>query len=289
MVCHQPFPIDPSISIGLQGGRCAACQEEVAAKADEEQANARLAKYRAMIDTLWVECIDEEFRNATLANFDTKTVSATIRRGHARAVKWAEGFDITRAAGSRSLIFLSKPGTGKTHLSAAILRSVIERLIPSQEEILQRIRYERALSLSSKGYDDTVGVQQYLRGAALPIERYSARLAIAPQLLNQLTEARFHREGQPSEEMLYSQLAATRLLILDDLGRVTRATQERDQSDIWYRVLGSRYNNRLPTIITTNKTMEQLAAVVGDAVVDRMSARFDFVDMTGDSYRPKQR
>ncbi len=289
--CDAVYLLNTDISAAIQAYRCTDCQERIAGQADEEAATVRFRKYQAMADTLWLECVPDNYREATLDNFTTQDVTAAIRRGHREAVKWAQSFDITKAAGAQGILFFGTVGTGKTHLAAAILRSVLERLVPTREAVLRRIREEREVALSSQGYDDVGGMQQYLRGAgaAFAIERYSARMAVAPELVNKLVEARFHRDGADSEEDIYNRHISTRLLVLDDLGRVTRASQIEQQREIWYRLFNGRYNNRLPCVVTSNKTLEELNEIVGEAVADRMVEMFSFVDMTGDSYRSRKR
>lgn len=288
--CGTVYAVRTDLSASIQLARCDVCQERVAAAADEEIADQRLRKYAAMRDTLWIGCgVQDNYRDATLATFSTTNVTPSIKRAHAIASRWAAGFDIANAAGRRGLILHGTVGTGKTHLAAALLRAVTDKLVPTREDVLRFLREERAAVLSSTGYDDTVGTQRFYRTHRFPIERFSVRFTVAPELVDQLVDARFHQAGKDSEEDIYTRLNSTRLLVIDDLGRVTRPSQTETQQTIWYRIFNARYNHRLPMIVTTNKTVEELNAIVGEAVADRMVEMFDFVDMTGQSYRRQKR
>jgi DNA replication protein DnaC len=85
------------------------------------------------------------------------------------------------------------------------------------------------------------------------------------------------RHGVDSETELRKYTHA-RLLILDDLGaaKLTEWTEEID-----YRILGWRYDNDLPTVITTNCTPPQLPERLGQRVASRLTEMCTIVPLTG--------
>ncbi len=280
---HSPIP-------GLPWERCDTCQERVAAAGDVQQAIERMAHYGKLRDALWRNGgVPDKYRSESFDTFRLDDVSDSIRTAYEIAADWAHWFDMNKAAGQRGLLFYGTVGVGKTHLSASIARKVIENLVPQQHEVVRAIREEREMALKAAAYDPDADVQRFFQRRKAPVERFTVTFAVAPELLNLLVDSRFHREGKESEEEIYARLIATRLLIIDDLGRVARANQMEHQQEVWYRIFNGRYNNRLPVIVTTNLKADALHTIVGEAVADRMQEMFDVVDMTGESYRGKKR
>jgi DNA replication protein DnaC len=72
------------------------------------------------------------------------------------------------------------------------------------------------------------------------------------------------------------------LLFLDDLGseKMTEWVEE-----TLYLILNHRYNEVLPTIITSNLTIEQLADRVGDRIASRVVGMCDVVKLEGPDRR----
>ena len=74
------------------------------------------------------------------------------------------------------------------------------------------------------------------------------------------------------------------LLVLDDLGRRQAG---RDEEGILHAVLNHRYEQRQPTILTTNLDLDGLHAVLGDALFDRLSeVRYAFLEFGVHSLSP---
>jgi DNA replication protein DnaC len=72
------------------------------------------------------------------------------------------------------------------------------------------------------------------------------------------------------------------LLFLDDLGseKMTEWVEE-----TLYLILNHRYNEVLPTVITSNLTIEQLAERVGDRIASRVVGMCDVVKLEGPDRR----
>lgn len=109
--------------IGKVWSRCPECQAALV-RAEQEEARRRAAedaeaRHRGMIAAA---CIPARFVGRTFKNF----VAETDAQRHALTVagEFAESFAEVTCRGS-GLIFAGKPGTGKSHLAAAILQSVM--------------------------------------------------------------------------------------------------------------------------------------------------------------------
>ena len=75
-----------------------------------------------------------------------------------------------------------------------------------------------------------------------------------PDLLDAL-RASFGGEGSTSYDKVFYEVRATPFLILDDFGAQSSTAWAREKL---YQVLNYRYNMQLPTVITTNQTLEEI-------------------------------
>ena len=74
----------------------------------------------------------------------------------------------------------------------------------------------------------------------------------------------------------------TTLLLLDDVGAERQTDWNLEQMDL---VVNSRYNNLLPTIVTTNVPPKGLAERLGDRVASRVAENATIIALTGDDRR----
>lgn len=98
--------------------------------------------------------------------------------------------------------------------------------------------------------------------------------------MDQIHSAWFNEYSNPTPDSIGVKLSTIPLLVIDDLG-------SRDMSEKFYSwlqvVLGTRYNNALPTIYTSNISPDQVRENVGEANWSRMNAIY--VPITGDDRR----
>lgn len=90
------------------------------------------------------------------------------------------------------------------------------------------------------------------------------------------------RPGSQCDDIDMEHLASIDLLVMDDIGS-TRATAW--SSSVLSELLASRYDGLRPTIVTTNST--DLAAHIGDRVVDRFDEMMLTAQLVGPSYRQR--
>lgn len=85
------------------------------------------------------------------------------------------------------------------------------------------------------------------------------------------------QQANDAERQLWT-LARCPLLLLDDLGA---AKQSPWTEELTYRLVNHRYNQLLPTLITTNLPVAELRDAVGDRVASRLAEMTDRVILTG--------
>ncbi|WP_329176389.1 ATP-binding protein [Streptomyces sp. NBC_01477] len=100
------------------------------------------------------------------------------------------------------------------------------------------------------------------------------------------TAADFHaaqrpQHGSDPEQQLW-RLARSPLLLLDDLGA---AKQSPWTEELTYRLVNHRYNQLLPTLVTTNLPVAELRDAVGDRVASRLAEMTERVILTGHDRR----
>lgn len=100
-------------------------------------------------------------------------------------------------------------------------------------------------------------------------------------LLDRIKET-YNRWGNEGEETILRSLQNADLLIIDDLG--TEQETEWSQTRI-YNILDSRYRNKLPLIITTNITLEDLKEKYHARTYDRLLEMCTPVQNDGKSIR----
>lgn len=95
------------------------------------------------------------YRDASFANFSTLPDNPVANRILSAAVTTARAYvrDFTPGVTRRGLLFIGEPGTGKTHLAVAVLRSLIARwgaegVFFDYQQLLEKIR---------SGYDPACG------------------------------------------------------------------------------------------------------------------------------------
>ncbi len=113
----------------------------------------------------------------------------------------------------------------------------------------------------------------------------SVSFITAAALVNELMEARDER----SLIRLQKQLAAIKLLIIDELGFVPLS---KTGAKLLFELISQRYE-RGSTLITSNPPFDEWTETFGaerltGALLDRLTHHVNILEMNGDSYRPSQ-
>lgn len=113
----------------------------------------------------------------------------------------------------------------------------------------------------------------------LSIDGVGVKFGTAPDLLDEL-RPRGDRDDSPARNLATMQRVP--VLVMDDIGmeKVTEWVAERI-----YLILNGRYENGLPTIVTTNRTIADLPTSLGDRIVSRLMESAVACDMSGADIR----
>lgn len=163
--------------------------------------------------------IPSRFLDRRLSNFIAENLGqqTALEACQSYAAHFAEMRNI-----GRSLIFVGKPGTGKTHLAVGIAHEIM----------------------------------------------YQGYTALYSSVLRALRSVKdgFSATGE-SETAVVKRLAVPDLLILDEAG----ISYETDaEAMILYEIVNQRYEEKKPTLFTSNYTLAELKTVMGERVIDRL-------------------
>lgn len=123
-VCETHGAFQSRRVFGAVWSKCPACTAEI----EIEEKAKRDAELRERAQRVWqskigAAGIPERFRDRTIERYVAKTEGQ--RRALAVAERYADNFDEALETG-KSMLFLGKPGTGKTHLSVGIALRVMQ-------------------------------------------------------------------------------------------------------------------------------------------------------------------
>lgn len=111
--------------------------------------------------------------------------------------------------------------------------------------------------------------------------RYAADFWNVSELMQEIKDD-FDRDNYSKTHRFDKIMEEKEPLFLDDLGseKLTDWVLER-----LYLIINKKYNDMLPVIITSNYSMDELAARVGDRIVSRIAEMCDVVMIDGDDRR----
>jgi len=147
-----------------------------------------------------------------------------------------------------------------------------EKLKPDEQQTLEQASYA-AQRFAEKPQGWLVLMGSYATGKthlAAAIGHYRAALGeepiftVVPDLLDHL-RATFSPSSSVSYDHVFSQVRNADLLILDDLGTQSATPWAREKL---YQILNFRYETRLPTVITTSSTLDEIDPRIRSRMLD---------------------
>ena len=96
-----------------------------------------------------------------------------------------------------------------------------------------------------------------------------ALFVVVPDFLDHLRSA-FNPESKVSYDQLFESVKTAPLLVLDDFGEQSSNSWVREKL---YQLINFRYNSRLPTVITTRYTLDQIMSEVDSSISSRLVDR----------------
>ena len=177
---------------------------------------------------------------------DCTEVSSDRMEDIQRWLGYVKSGDIIRATGNRrcgkGLLLWGEPGHGKTTLAVSIIQELITTF-PADV-----FKVDAGHSLVRPCYFATFNDVLDLKGKLMDGTETPDEAAIYSGMLGECQDDAYN----------------IRVLIIDDLGK-EHSGLNGWQSNLFHHVLRTRFNNGLPTIVTTNIKLEKWASVYGDA------------------------
>lgn len=190
---------------------------------------------------------------------DTASYMAHVgigKRHHSCTIENFEGSEAVKQAcraiakNPSDLVLTGSPGTGKSHLAAAIVRELI---------------------LAGKIFRVTDPL------------RSVAEFITAANLFLDLRKSFNDREAD-TETVIIERLSKITLLVLDDLG--SEKPSEWAITTL-YTIIDARYREMRPTIVTTNLSLKQIAGQLHERIASRLSSG-NIVKLSGPDHRVKR-
>lgn len=111
--------------------------------------------------------------------------------------------------------------------------------------------------------------------------------------ISKAIRATYNRQSTETEQTFMARLTSVDFLFIDDFGTERLA---KEGEDLWlqekvFDIVNSRYNNRKPTIYTSNYSLNEMISERGlsEKTADRIGQKSAIMELKGDSYRKKAR
>lgn len=211
---------------------CQQCAKEQIKRENEQLAQEAAERNHKRSTYDWLRNIsvfsDESIRNATFASYIEEEPETVANKKLARYIagEYLKGANY-------NTVFNGSVGTGKSHLSMAMLQAVNEHSDP----------FRKCLFIS------------------------------IDELMRRIKDSFSNRESAYTEQSMIERLIKTDLLVLDDLGAETGAiSTEKGASDWTVKTLNAIVNGRMdkPTIFTTNLSSAELIKMYDKRIMSRM-------------------
>lgn len=180
------------------------------------------------------------------------------------AVKVGDRIRSTNLEAGVGLMLRGEPGHGKTTIALVIAQHIL-RTFP-----LEVFDVKDGNVLTRPVYFTTYAELLDLKGATMD-DPTSDQLNLMSGIMGECAEDAYN----------------IRVLVIDDVGK-EHASASGWQRNMLHHVLRTRFSNGLPTIVTTNLTLDAWKAVYGDATASFISEAFDhiaLVSSAGDDLR----
>ena len=158
----------------------------------------------------------------------------------------------------RGMLLYGQPGRGKTTLAAAAIQEMLltfslDTFVPNEGKVLVRPCYFTT-------FNDVLS----LMGKLMDNEPYESDKTLYEGILGDCKDDAYN----------------IRVLVLDDVGK-EHTTLSGWQKNTLHHLLRTRFNNGLPTIVTTNISRDDWAASYGDATGSFVKEAFVYITVDG--------
>lgn len=211
-------------------GGCQKCEQE---KKSAEAGQAE-SKARAIADTEARQILPKRFSECRFDDYQASTDGQ--KRALAICKRYSERWNDRKEKGG-CLVLCGKPGTGKTHLAAAIVRDIILR--------------EYLASASDNSCDPRDTFAMYITASSM----------------SRAVKSTYSKDSQRTEHDVIREFSNKALLVVDEVGAQRKTENE---LLIIQEIIDNRYQNVLPTILISNLAEDELAEYIGERALDRM-------------------
>jgi DNA replication protein DnaC len=171
--------------------------------------------------------------------------------------------EVIRSQGSslcgKGLMFYGTPGQGKTTLALAVIQDIIRTFT------MESLDVKDGTTLVRPCFFTTFNEILNIKGALINNSATDDQEVIYNGVLGNCEQDSFN----------------IRVLVIDDIGK-EHASLSGWQKNLLHEVLRTRFNNGLPTIVTTNIKLEDWAALYGDATESFANEAFVYIPIFSD-------
>jgi DNA replication protein DnaC len=222
---------------------------------------------------------------APIANLDERIRTRLLTPGFCQIFELGEDMSSLSTYGWAPEFELQKQMTFQTHGKRSNLP------LEQQENLKKAFDLAYEFAKAPEGwlvFSGGVGCGKTHLAAAIANYRYQnkkpALFVVVPDFLDHLRST-FSPESKTSYDRLFESVKSSPLLILDDFGQQSTTPWAQEKL---YQMINHRYNSRLPTVITTTATAEELDSPISSRFVDpKLSMMFNIMapDYRGDASR----
>ena len=223
------------------------CEKQMEAEENEKKRKKAIETYINLRGTSsYVQLRDKSADLSTLTVNSTNKTAVNIARHIAKML--IENDEQNQK--KNGLILKGNRGSGKTYIACAIINE-INKKAPLNEWTIKKIINE-----IDNGFGSSLSV---LVGSQCKIIKED-------ELLRLYNKYEYHADSDALDEFR----KAKKLLVIDDLG--TASGDPKKIQSAYFNIIDYRYSNMLPTIITTNKTNQELLNYLGERTYDRLNS-----------------
>lgn len=220
----------------------------------------------------------KRFMNCTFENY---RVNANNKQALNEVKDFAENFDKYLEKGN-NLILCGGVGTGKTHLSYALMKGIRDLKSKANEGVDDfNKELETKLGFKEK-FDNWQEKEDFVTSFKEQRKWKTEYIIQRTTIMDILCEIKSTFGSSGTEEDVYARYRRPDLLIIDEVGVQYNKESERT---MLYSIINGRYEAMKPTMIISNFDKKGLIDTLGLRIVDRLFHNGKYIFVKGESMR----